>query len=175
MCRANLIAGTFPVNNRRPLRELRQTHEINFVSMKQRGSFRAWSVRPDELRRKRKKSHSAGVLTMWFATTNCRRRTRREARPRHSAARLLRLEGRDVPGFLAPVQFSVMNNPQAVTTADFNRDGSLDLVVAQSNATWSVLLGRGDSSFAPASSFVLGGPGVPANVDSVAVGDLNDD
>jgi hypothetical protein len=64
----------------------------------------------------------------------------------------------------------------AVAVADFNRDGILDIVVADGGvfdlpgATVGVLLGEGNGSFGIAQSYGAGG--FPS---SVAVGDFNGD
>jgi hypothetical protein len=58
-----------------------------------------------------------------------------------------------------------------VAVADFNRDGILDLAVANyGSGTVSILLGNGDGSFSTALNY-LAGPGP----SWVAVGDLNRD
>jgi hypothetical protein len=63
------------------------------------------------------------------------------------------------------------SGPQAVATGDFNGDGRLDLVVANSAAnTVSVLLGKGDGTFAARVDYPAGLQPV-----SVAVGDFNGD
>ncbi|HEV3275224.1 MAG TPA: alkaline phosphatase family protein [Terriglobia bacterium] len=62
--------------------------------------------------------------------------------------------------------------PVWVGAADFNGDGSLDLVVAsQKDSTLSVFLGKGDGTFEPTSVLPYGGAG-PV---SVAIGDFNGD
>jgi hypothetical protein len=66
--------------------------------------------------------------------------------------------------------------PVAVTVGDINRDGILDLVVAEGGelffpgTTVSVLLGKGDGTFQAAQSYGAGG--YPS---SVALGDFNSD
>ena len=61
--------------------------------------------------------------------------------------------------------------PQALATGDFNGDGRLDLVVANSGAnTVSILLGNGDGTFAAPVDYPAGLQPV-----SVAVGDFNGD
>ena len=68
----------------------------------------------------------------------------------------------DLPSSSAPV---------AIATADFNLDGKLDLVVANSGAnTVSILLGNGDGTFAPKVDYPTGSQPM-----AVAVGDFNGD
>jgi hypothetical protein len=68
----------------------------------------------------------------------------------------------DLPASSAPV---------AIATADFNLDGKLDLVVANSGAnTVSILLGNGDGTFAPKADYPTGSQPM-----AVAVGDFNGD
>jgi hypothetical protein len=58
-----------------------------------------------------------------------------------------------------------------VAVADFDRDGHVDLVVADSGSdTVSILLGNGDGTFQSAQSYAVGGV-----LESVAVGDFNGD
>src|SRR5207245_9819229 len=55
--------------------------------------------------------------------------------------------------------------------ADFNRDGRLDLAVANiGGATASILLGTGDGTFEAAKSYAVG-----AGPNSIAVGDFDGD
>jgi hypothetical protein len=61
--------------------------------------------------------------------------------------------------------------PQALATADFDRNGTLDLLVANSAAnTVSILLGNGNGTFAPPADYPTGTQPV-----AVAVGDFNND
>jgi Chitobiase/beta-hexosaminidase C-terminal domain/FG-GAP-like repeat/FG-GAP repeat len=78
--------------------------------------------------------------------------------------------------FQLPQAFEAGSGPHAVAVGDFNRDGILDLVVADygpqtlRGTTVSILIGRGDGTFAAPRAFAAGnGP------NSVAVGDLNGD
>jgi hypothetical protein len=73
--------------------------------------------------------------------------------------------------FSAPISYAAATNPYAAVTADFNRDGRLDLAVANNGSnTISILLGNGDGSFQPAQNYATG-----AGPVSVAVGDFNGD
>jgi hypothetical protein len=80
-------------------------------------------------------------------------------------------DGTFTPASGSPI--TVGNFPVAVRIGDFNRDGLLDLVVANGNDdTLSILLGNGDGTFTPA-------PGSPINVGAfpffLAVADFNGD
>lgn len=60
------------------------------------------------------------------------------------------LLGRGDGTFGAPTDFTVGTDPFPIATADFARNGRLDLAVANyQSASVSVLLGRGDGTFAP--------------------------
>ncbi len=70
-----------------------------------------------------------------------------------------------------PATVGVGYGPDAVTMGDFNGDGSLDMAVANGSVnTVSVLLGRGDGTFAPQVTYPVG-----SNPSSIAVGDFNGD
>ena len=83
--------------------------------------------------------------------------------------------------FAAAVDYPVGNGPLSVVVADVNGDGIPDLVVANSGVnaldpangdvdSVSILLGRGDGTFAPKASYPVGtGP------ESVVVADFNGD
>lgn len=64
----------------------------------------------------------------------------------------------------------VGQTPLSVAAGDFDHNGALDLVTANSNGTVSVLLGNGDGSFRPRIDLAVGG-----SPHSVAVGDFNGD
>jgi len=74
--------------------------------------------------------------------------------------------------FQPHVDYPVGMGPYSVAVGDFNRDGKLDLVVANypSVFTVSVLLGNGDGTFQPQVTYPVGRQPI-----SVAVGDLNGD
>ncbi len=64
-------------------------------------------------------------------------------------------------------------SPSSVAVADFNKDGKLDLVTANSiSNNISLLLGKGDGSFQAAVNFALESASAPI---SIAVGDFNKD
>ena len=59
--------------------------------------------------------------------------------------------------FQPAVSYPAGKTPISVAVGDFNGDGHLDLVVANSQApTISVLLGNGDGSFRPPVSYLSG-------------------
>jgi hypothetical protein len=74
-------------------------------------------------------------------------------------------------GFQAPLAFDAGSNPVSAAVGDFNRDGILDLVVANHDSNnVSVLFGKGDGTFAAAVNYAAGiGP------SAVAVADVNSD
>jgi hypothetical protein len=70
-----------------------------------------------------------------------------------------------------PSEFGAGSAPLSVATGDFNGDGKLDLVTANSGSNnVSVLLGNGDGTFQSAVDYAVG-----SNPRSVAVGDFNGD
>jgi hypothetical protein len=75
-------------------------------------------------------------------------------------------------GFTAvQVNATVGSTPLKLTQGDFNKDGKLDLAVANfSDSTVSILLGNGDGTFQPQQTF-----GTTSNPFGIAVGDLNGD
>jgi FG-GAP-like repeat len=112
---------------------------------------------------------------MWLKTpfkpltsTSTRRRPTRR-RPPTSRLCLEPLEDRRLLSFSPVVDYPVGPNPQAVTTADFNNDGRLDLAAANSGVV-SVLLGNGDGTFQAARTSATG-----AGPESVLAADLNGD
>jgi fibronectin type 3 domain-containing protein len=79
---------------------------------------------------------------------------------------------------IAPVSFkqtsySTGKNPTAVISADFNKDGKLDLAITNTtDGTVSILFSNGDGTFTAAPSSPLA---VGTNPQAVAAGDLNGD
>jgi hypothetical protein len=94
---------------------------------------------------------------------------RKPSRPTASRLRVEALEGRCLPSFLGPVNYSVGSFPTSIVAADFNHDAVLDLAVANPSSS-SVLLGNADGTFQQA----LNSPGAAAP-RSLAVGDFNAD
>src|SRR6266571_3784953 len=83
----------------------------------------------------------------------------------------------DSTGALKPeASYTIGANPQSVAAADFNRDGKMDLVVADSGSGVSdpgsvaVLLGNGDGTFRSPAKFQAG-----AGPLALAVADINRD
>ncbi|MFN6540466.1 MAG: FG-GAP-like repeat-containing protein [Nostoc sp. EkiNYC01] len=76
---------------------------------------------------------------------------------------------------IIPNTFDVGLRPYSIVVGDFDKDGKLDLVTAnKSSQTVSVLLGKGDGTFKPATNFsTVGFNGLSPS--SVAVADFNKD
>jgi VCBS repeat protein/ASPM-SPD-2-Hydin domain-containing protein len=75
--------------------------------------------------------------------------------------------------FLAPQNYTVGSLPFSAVLADFNGDKILDMAVANSNpgtATISVLLGKGDGTFGPQSTYAVGNSPV-----AIVAADFNGD
>jgi hypothetical protein len=73
-------------------------------------------------------------------------------------------------GFGGQQLYGVGNEPDAVAVGDFNGDGKVDLAVANSDNTVSVLLGNGDGTYQTQVTYAVGsGP------YAIAVGDFNGD
>jgi hypothetical protein len=67
-------------------------------------------------------------------------------------------------------RFAAQEFPRAIAVGDFNHDGKLDLAVTSDCCGLSILLGRGDGTFQPATQYVVGdGP------FSIVAVDLNHD
>ena len=85
-------------------------------------------------------------------------------------------------GFSAPTNYSSgasgEANSEYVTVGDFNGDGKLDIAVANHNANnVGILLGKGNGTFWPATTFSTGGTSVASDLkaDSLVAGDFNGD
>jgi hypothetical protein len=68
------------------------------------------------------------------------------------------------------IDYSTDVTPQDVTSADFNKDGKLDLAVATGNNTISILLGVGDGTFPTHVEYPVSGHPI-----AIAAGDFNND
>src|SRR6266478_2831696 len=80
-------------------------------------------------------------------------------------------QGCPAPRFLAAQAFEVGGYPQSLAMGDFNRDGKIDLAVANNGSNnISILSGKGDGTFQSAVNFSLG-----FAPSSIAVGDFNGD
>ena len=74
--------------------------------------------------------------------------------------------------FAAARSFPAGENPHSIVTADFDKDGILDLAVAdQAGTTVSIWLGDGSGQFGPRSTFPVGVPGAAG----LAASDFNAD
>jgi hypothetical protein len=74
--------------------------------------------------------------------------------------------------FQPSVTYSAGDQPLSIVAADFNRDGNLDLAVANSLSTYiSILIGNGDGTFQAATQ----SPTLPGPENFVSVGDFNND
>ena len=101
------------------------------------------------------------------------RRTGRRTNHRHAVRRpsFEPLEDRHLLSFSPAVSYPVGASPQSVVTADFNKDGRLDLAVVNSSSnSVSVLLGKIDGTFQPAQTAATG-----ARPVAIDVGDINAD
>ncbi len=79
--------------------------------------------------------------------------------------------GRGDDSFLPLVQYEVSNGPLGIIAHDFNNDGKLDLVSANTySVDVSLLLGNGDGTFAAAQQFTVG-----PDPRYLAAGDFNND
>src|ERR1035438_5993778 len=85
------------------------------------------------------------------------------------------LPGFSANAFQSPVGYYSSDRPVSVAVGDFNKDGKLDLAVANYYGSYeggrvSILFGNGDGSFRPPVSYSSGGLSV-----FVATADLNKD
>jgi hypothetical protein len=82
--------------------------------------------------------------------------------------------GNGVDGFLSPpggLIYSAGDSPRSVALADFDRNGALDIVVANlGSKNISILLGAGDGTFSPPEHFAIG-----AGNSAAASADFNHD
>ena len=77
-------------------------------------------------------------------------------------------------GFENPVQYPVGSQPVAMTIADLNHDGNLDLALADHSKQVSVLLANADGTFQPVTNYPVSlGDGPFLN--DIAAGDFNED
>ena len=87
------------------------------------------------------------------------------------------LTGKGDGTFAAEVDYSVGSNsfPMSITSADFNNDGLPDLATAnENNGTFSILLGKGDGTFAPSVNYPFI-PGTTTSIQSIVAVDFNGD
>lgn len=73
--------------------------------------------------------------------------------------------------FQAPVSYPLNTNGATVATADFNRDGKLDLAVVDNIGLVSILLGNGDGTFQARIDYSTGS----FPFGSIGIGDFNED
>src|ERR1700674_50234 len=67
--------------------------------------------------------------------------------------------------FQPKADYAVGYDPRAITAADLNGDGSMDIATADYvSGTTSVLLNKGDGTFRPAASYVAGHPYAPFSI-----------
>ncbi len=80
--------------------------------------------------------------------------------------------GPDFGSFSAKMDFATASGPFGLASADFNKDGKLDLVTSNFSSTVSILLGNGDGTLQTKSdiTFTSNKP-----VNSVVTGDFNGD
>jgi hypothetical protein len=107
-----------------------------------------------------------------FVTGSSRRAARR--RPASRRLSVEALESRVVPSIsfrAAGVYSTGASNTLSEVSGDFNRDGAIDLAVANAgNSSVSVFLGRGDGTFADPTNLLVG-----TGIGAVAAGDFNGD
>jgi hypothetical protein len=112
------------------------------------------------------------IFRTWFAATLQPNRCPLRKADRRIRPAVERLEVRAIPALLNAIQtFDVGMGPQSEAVGDFNGDGRLDLVVANSSSNnISVLLNNGKGGFGAATNFAVG-----SSPRGVAVGDFNGD
>jgi hypothetical protein len=114
---------------------------------------------------------TATVLTADIASANTASVTVVNPAPGGGTSNVLFFETTRVTSSVAlrsPSDFTIGSDATSIANGDFNGDGRLDLVVADSGV--HVLLGNGDGTFQPAVDY---GPG--SNSEFVVVGDFNGD
>jgi CARDB/FG-GAP-like repeat/Divergent InlB B-repeat domain/FG-GAP repeat len=83
------------------------------------------------------------------------------------------LLGDGTGSFGAATNYSVGSAPKSIAIGDFNRDGKIDLAVANySSVNISILMGHGDGTFGTATNLDVGSP---FSLSSIAAGDFNRD
>src|SRR5262249_50824777 len=99
------------------------------------------------------------LLDLFMSQPSCLS-LRRLKRQRYRSRRLPTvepLESRALLSFIAAAAYDVGARPEGAVAADFNRDGRLDLAVANGgDNSVSVLLGNGDGSFQAAGRLSAG-------------------
>ena len=93
---------------------------------------------------------------------------------RHNRLRIEVLDARCLPSFSPAVSFLTEPGPSGVVTADFNNDGQLDLVSANTE-TVSFRPGDGSGGFGPAITSAAATAAHNTRDRSLAVGDFNND
>lgn len=93
---------------------------------------------------------------------------------RHNHLRIEALDDRCLPSFSPAVSFTTAPGPTGVVTADFNNDGQLDLVTANTE-TVSFRPGDGSGGFGAAITSVAASAAHNTQDRSLAVGDFNND
>lgn len=83
------------------------------------------------------------------------------------------LLGNGAGEFSPAINYSIGSSATSIAAGDFNGDGKLDVVTANTNDfSFSLLLGNGNGSFGAPAKFILG---AGANPQSIVVGDFNND
>ena len=77
-------------------------------------------------------------------------------------------DGTFTPANGSPI--SLGQNLYAIVVADFNGDGKLDVAVTDSSAKVYILLGNGEGTFGPPTTFAVG-----SDPDAIVAGDFNND
>ena len=96
----------------------------------------------------------AGLVLGRFVNTDARVSA---AVVNHAVGTVSVLAGNGDGTFQGPRALATGNQPNGITAADFNGDGSLDLATANQDGTVSILLGNGNGSFQPHRDIPVGG------------------